>query len=144
MQDVVKEERRRRIECTKARKKAKKIPVLCSLWFKPALTFETLPCIRCLSIGVNRGSFFTWEKFYIELEDTMNWLEVCCPKHQFRFELDWSRGPGEKAKDSPNVNNIALKPTKKEKGTFRDSVLAEGCLGRIRQLSTIDTFRKRL
>ena len=59
----------------------------------------------------------------------MNWLEVCCPKHQFCFELDWSEGPGEEAKDSPNVNNMALKPSKNEKGNFRDSVLTEGFLG---------------
>ena len=131
MQDVAKEERRQRIECANARKKGKKLPAPTTPVFKPALTRETLPWILYLNIGVNREGFFTWEKFYIQLEDLMDCLEVCYPDHQFCFELDWSGCHGKKAKDSPNVNNMNLRPSKnKAKGNFRDSVLIEGCLGK--------------
>ena len=43
---------------------------------KNPLTRDTLPWVLFLDIGVNREVFSTWEKFYIQIEDLMDCLEV--------------------------------------------------------------------
>ena len=111
MQVVAKEERKQRIDSANCQRK-NKVPVPTGPVMKEPLTRENLPWVRFLNIGVNREGFFTWEKFYIQIEDLMDCLEVMYPRHQICFEMDWSGCHGKKAGDSPNVNNMNLRPSK--------------------------------
>lgn len=109
-----------------------KTPIPLGPVMKPQLTRSTLPWLLFLDIGVNREGYFTWEKFYIQLEDLLDCLEVMYPKHQICIELDWSGCHGKKSKDALNANSMNLgpaKPDQPDKSVFPDTELRREDLG---------------
>lgn len=133
MQAVAQEERKQRIVTSNMNKKPRnQQPIPTGPVFKQPITRANLPWILYLDIGINRDGYFTFAKFYKQLEDLFDVLEVMHPEEQICIELDWSGCHNTKSPDALDAGNINLgiTPKNKDKGGFHDSELSKGCLGK--------------
>ena len=108
---------------------------------KRPLTHDSLPFHTFLKVGARREGYFTGAKFAVQLEDTIDCMEVLYPQHRVLIEVDQSAGHGRSSPDALNANNINMLPgANLRKGAFHATrIVDESMLGPHATLKLGDT-----
>ena len=98
---------------------------------KSSITMDNLPHIQYLKIGGNNQGYWSFAKFYLQVEDFLDCLEVA---YVILLEVDWSQGHGLLKPDGLNVHRINMcvgckSDSRKNHGRFHDTVVSEEDLG---------------